>query len=59
MMSNLMIGNPLDSDVAALVNTVNTVGVMRKGIAKQMRDVYPTNYRVYAAACKAKEFYIG
>ena len=36
----------------ALVNTVNTVGVMGKGIALQFRQAFPANYAAYRAACK-------
>lgn len=43
----------------ALVNTVNTVGVMGKGIALQFKKRYPHNYEVYKQACKAKEFNTG
>lgn len=52
-------GNLLDSDAQALVNTVNTVGVMGKGIALQFREAFPENYRVYKNACRNKEFHIG
>lgn len=45
-------GNLLDSDVDAVVNTVNTVGVMGKGIALMFKEAFPANYRAYAAACK-------
>ena len=34
-------GNLLEADVEALVNTVNTVGVMGKGIALQFRQTFP------------------
>lgn len=47
-------GNLLDSDADALVNTVNTVGVMGKGIALQFKEAYPNNYNVYIKACKEK-----
>ena len=36
-------GNLLASDADALVNTVNTVGVMGKGIALQFKNAYPGN----------------
>lgn len=49
------IGNLLDAPVEALVNTVNTVGVMGKGIALQFKELFPGNFREYARACKAKE----
>jgi len=52
-------GNILDSDCDALVNTVNTVGVMGKGIAKQFKDRYPSNYYAYRKACAAGELCIG
>lgn len=52
-------GNLLTANTQALVNTVNTVGVMGKGIALQFKDQFAENYRIYAAACKRKEFNIG
>lgn len=45
-------GNLLAADVEALVNTVNTVGVMGRGIALQFRQTFPENFAAYAAACK-------
>ncbi len=51
--------NLLESDAQAIVNTVNTVGVMGKGIALQFKNQYPHNYKLYAAACKAKEVVVG
>lgn len=45
-------GNILDSKTEALVNTVNTVGVMGKGIALQFKERFPQNYRAYHKACK-------
>jgi len=52
-------GNLLDADVEALVNTVNTVGVMGKGIALMFKDRFPPNFQEYAAACKRGEVRIG
>ncbi|MCW2952766.1 MAG: Appr-p processing protein [Conexibacter sp.] len=46
-------GNLLDADVEALVNTVNTVGVMGKGIALQFRKAFPRVYDAYKSACDA------
>ena len=46
-------GNLLEADVDALVNTVNTVGVMGKGIALQFKQAFPGNFKAYAKACKA------
>lgn len=52
-------GNILDSKAQALVNTVNTVGVMGKGIALQFKKAFPENYHLYKKACKAGEIEIG
>jgi O-acetyl-ADP-ribose deacetylase (regulator of RNase III) len=46
-------GNLLESDVEALVNTVNTVGIMGKGIALQFKRTFPENLAAYERACKA------
>lgn len=45
-------GNLLESPAQALVNTVNTEGVMGKGIALQFKEMFPDNYRLYRDACK-------
>jgi len=52
-------GNLLEAEVEAVVNTVNTVGVMGKGIALMFRDRHPANYKAYAAACKRGEVQVG
>lgn len=52
-------GNLLLSDAQALVNTVNTVGVMGKGIALQFKNQFPNNYKVYKEYCKKGELKIG
>src|SRR5258708_37582284 len=52
-------GDLLATDAEALVNTVNTVGVMGKGIALQFKQAFPDNYRAYEAACKRGEVEIG
>jgi O-acetyl-ADP-ribose deacetylase (regulator of RNase III) len=46
-------GNLLEADVEAVVNTVNTVGVMGKGIALMFKERFPENYEEYRKACKA------
>lgn len=48
-------GDLLAADAEALVNTVNTVGVMGKGVALQFRKAFPDNYEAYRRACKAGE----
>ncbi|GIJ19798.1 type II toxin-antitoxin system antitoxin DNA ADP-ribosyl glycohydrolase DarG [Micromonospora lutea] len=52
-------GNLLTADAEALVNTVNTVGVMGKGIALQFKRAYPANYAAYRAACAANRVKLG
>jgi O-acetyl-ADP-ribose deacetylase (regulator of RNase III)/uncharacterized protein YwgA len=53
-MIEFKIGDLLTSDAQALVNTVNTVGVMGKGIALQFKDAFRHNSKVYIEACKNK-----
>lgn len=48
-------GDILTSDVEALVNTVNCVGVMGRGIALQFKKAFPENYKKYSTACKLEE----
>lgn len=48
-------GNLLASEAEALVNTVNTVGVMGKGIALQFKKAYPENFAAYSRACAEGE----
>ncbi|CAM3711830.1 macro domain-containing protein [Deinococcus frigens] len=52
-------GNLLEAQADALVNTVNTKGVMGKGVALQFKRRYPENYRVYAEACKTEQVVVG
>lgn len=46
-------GNLLESEVDALVNTVNCDGFMGKGIALQFKQAFPKNFKFYEDACKA------
>ena len=48
-------GDILTEDAEALVNTVNCVGVMGRGIALQFKKAFPDNFRVYAKACQRGE----
>jgi O-acetyl-ADP-ribose deacetylase (regulator of RNase III) len=48
-------GDILAEDVEALVNTVNCVGFMGRGIALQFKKAWPENFRAYAAACRRHE----
>jgi O-acetyl-ADP-ribose deacetylase (regulator of RNase III) len=52
-------GNLLEARTEALVNTVNTVGVMGKGIALMFKKRFAENYRLYSAACKAGDVETG
>ncbi len=52
-------GNLLTAPVEALVNTVNTVGVMGKGLALQFREAFPENYKAYREACARGELAVG
>ncbi len=52
-------GNLLAADVEALVNTVNCVGVMGKGIALQCKQAFPENFRAYERACARGEVQLG
>jgi O-acetyl-ADP-ribose deacetylase (regulator of RNase III) len=51
-MLELIMGNLLEADVEALVNTVNTEGVMGKGIALQFAKKFPEMAETYRQACK-------
>lgn len=53
-MIHYITGNLLDSNAEALVNTVNTVGVMGKGIALQFKNTFPDNFKIYSKACKTR-----
>jgi O-acetyl-ADP-ribose deacetylase (regulator of RNase III) len=52
-------GNLLDSRADAIVNTVNTVGIMGKGIALMFKEAFPANFREYEAACKRGDVQTG
>jgi O-acetyl-ADP-ribose deacetylase (regulator of RNase III) len=52
-------GNILEADAEALVNTVNCVGIMGRGIALQFKNVFPANFRAYEAACARQEIQPG
>ncbi|NPV56379.1 MAG: macro domain-containing protein [Anaerolineae bacterium] len=48
-------GDILSEDAEALVNTVNCVGVMGRGIALQFKNAFPDNFKAYADACQREE----
>ena len=49
------IGDILTEDTEALVNTVNCVGIMGRGIALQFKNTFPENFKSYSIACKRNE----
>ncbi|MCB0033461.1 MAG: macro domain-containing protein [Anaerolineales bacterium] len=58
-MIQLKTGNLLEATTEALVNTVNCVGVMGKGIALQFKQAFPENFKLYKTACRANEVQSG
>jgi len=52
-------GNILKSDAEAIINTVNCVGIMGKGIALQFKKAFPQNFTAYEKACRHKEVRTG
>lgn len=53
-MIQVKIGNIFESEMAVLVNTVNCVGVMGKGIAQIYKKKYPLMFKEYKADCDKK-----
>jgi len=58
-MIDITSGDILAADAEALVNTVNCVGIMGRGIALQFRKAFPDNFKAYEAVCKRKELHPG
>ncbi len=52
-------GNLIESRAEALVNTVNTLGVMGKGIALMFKEAFPENFKAYEAACRSGDVKLG
>ena len=52
-------GDIFDAQTDAIINTVNTVGVMGKGIALQFKQRFPANFALYKQACEEGSFHIG
>ncbi|MBY0374672.1 MAG: macro domain-containing protein [Bryobacteraceae bacterium] len=48
-------GDILQADVEALVNTVNCVGIMGRGVALQFKNAFPENFKAYEVACEREE----
>jgi O-acetyl-ADP-ribose deacetylase (regulator of RNase III)/uncharacterized protein YwgA len=58
-MIRFITGNLFESNAQALVNTVNCVGVMGKGIAYQFKRAFPAMFKDYAAKCRAGDIKLG
>ena len=58
-MITYVVGDLFQSPARVLVNTVNTVGVMGKGIAKDFKTIYPEMFKRYQALCENNSFDIG
>jgi O-acetyl-ADP-ribose deacetylase (regulator of RNase III) len=58
-MMELKQGDILTADVEVLVNTVNCVGVMGRGVALQFRNAFPENFKAYKAVCDRGELHPG
>lgn len=58
-MIEIVQGNIITAEAEALVNTVNCVGFMGKGIALQFKQAYPANYQAYRKACDSDEVQLG
>lgn len=52
-------GNIFNSSCEFLVNPVNCVGVMGKGLALEFKNKYPLNFEIYKKACDNASFHIG
>lgn len=52
-------GNLFDSNCQTLVNTVNCVGVMGKGIALQFKNKFPDMFLLYRKLCNEEKFFPG
>lgn len=53
------VGNIIEADAEALVNTVNIVGVMGKGVALQFKLAFPEMFKAYQRACRSHEVQLG
>jgi O-acetyl-ADP-ribose deacetylase (regulator of RNase III) len=58
-MLNYKAGDLFKANAEAIVNTVNCVGAMGRGIALQFKKAYPANYKAYEIACKHKQIVPG
>ena len=59
MMITYVKGSLFESPAKVLVNTVNTVGVMGKGLARTFKEIYPEMFCQYQQLCERKQFPVG
>lgn len=52
-------GDIFTSDCEAIINTVNTKGIMGKGLALQFKKRYPDNFKAYEKACENEQVQLG
>lgn len=55
----IIVGNIFDSECQTIVNAVNCVGVMGKGLALEFKQRYPEMYNEYKSKCQSKTIDIG
>jgi O-acetyl-ADP-ribose deacetylase (regulator of RNase III) len=58
-MITYVVGDIFRSPAKVLVNTVNTKGIMGKGLAKDFKAIYPEMFRKYQHLCEEKRFDVG
>lgn len=58
-MVKILVGDLFESQAQTLVNTVNTVGVMGKGVALGFKQRFPAMYKDYLARCRADQVVLG
>jgi O-acetyl-ADP-ribose deacetylase (regulator of RNase III)/uncharacterized protein YwgA len=58
-MFKALIGDLFESKAQALVNTINRVGVMGKGVALEFKKRFPANFEDYAKRCERRQIRLG
>ena len=58
-MIRVRVGDLFESEMQTIVNTVNCVGVMGKGLALEFKKRFPDMYEDYVARCRAKQVRLG
>lgn len=58
-MIRVHVGNIFESEMQTLVNPINCVGVMGKGLAREFKKRFPDMYEEYLVRCNAKQVQLG